>query len=115
MAGEETLATIRKRKAARTKQPKLLFPAHRARRFLRKGKFAKRIERNTPIALAAVVECLSLELLGLAAQITTKFGTKRIQPRHLSLAIQLDDDFREMLAKTTMAQGGVIPDFLKSR
>lgn len=112
MAGKETL-TVKRRKASRTKNPKLLFPAHRAHRFLRRGNFAKRIQRKASLALAAVVEYLTLELLGLAGQMATKFGAKRIQPRHLSLAIQLDDDFRQMLAKITMAQGGVIPQFLK--
>lgn len=99
------------RKISRRKQhqPKLLFPAHRARQFLRNGNYANRYGRNTPIALAAIIQYLTLEILDLTVKIALKFGRRRIQPRHLLLAIRMDDELNKILSHITVAQGGVIP------
>lgn len=105
---------IRKQsRTKRSKRPKLLFPAYLARRFLRNGDFAKRIGKRTPVALAAVIEYLALEMLGLSGMIAVKMGAKRIQPRHILLAIRLDDEMNELLSHITVAHGGVLPNSSK--
>lgn len=97
-----------KRKTKR-RTAQLLFPAHRARKFLKDGKYTTRVRRDTAVTLAAVTQYLTIELLGLSEEIAKKLGNKRIQPRHLYLAIQLDDEFNALLSHTTIAQGGVLP------
>lgn len=97
-----------KRKTTRRNSP-LLFPAHLARRFLRKGKYAHRIRRKAGVSLAAVIQYLTIELLGLSGQIAVKLGAKRISPRHIFLAMHLDDEFKELCSHIIMAQGGTMP------
>lgn len=101
-----------RRKTSRSKYPKLLFPAHRVRRFLRNGKYTKRIGRNAPLALAIVVEYLISELLSLSGEIAKKFNVKRITPHHLLLAIRTDYELNKLLSHITIAQGGVVPENL---
>lgn len=98
-----------KRNVSRTKQPRLLFPAHLARRFLKHGKYSTRIGRNASVALAAVVEYLTLELLGLSGMIAVKLEASRIRPRHLLMSIRLDDELNELLSHITIPNGGVLP------
>lgn len=91
------------------KQNKLLFSSRRVRQFLERGEYTHRIGRAAPIALAAVLQYLTSELLGLSGEITKKFKGRRIQPRHLLLAIRMDDDLNNLLRDTTIANGGVLP------
>lgn len=101
-----------RRKTSRSKYPKLLLPAHRVHRFLRNGEYTDRISRKASLALAVIVEYLASELLSLSGKIVKKFNVKRITPRHLFLATQMDSELKELLSSTTIAQGGVLPDFL---
>ena len=102
--------SLRKIKQKRTRTiSNLLFPAHRARKFLKDGKYAKRVGRNTSVTLAAVTQYLIIEMLALSWEIALRLGNKRIQPRHLLLAIQLDEEFSALLSHTTIVQGGVVP------
>lgn len=108
MSDHDDSVTKIKRKTTRRKTGLLFQPRH-ARKFLQRGKYAKRMRRNTPIALAAVTQYLAIEVLRLSGDIATKFGAKRIQPRHLFLAVHLDDEFNRLLSHITMAQGGAMP------
>lgn len=102
--------SLRQIKSKRThKISNLLFSAHRARKFLKDGKYTKRIGRDTSVTLAAVTQYLTIEMLTLSWEIALRLGNKRIQPRHILLAIQLDDEFSALLSHTTIAQGGVVP------
>lgn len=48
-----------------------------------------------------------LELAGNAARDNKK---KRINPRHLSLAIRNDEELNDLLKGVTIAEGGVLPN-----
>lgn len=99
-----------KKPTRRGKKERLLFvPIQRVRRHLIEHNFANRIARDTPIALIAVLEYLTTELLTLAAKIAIKSKANRITPRHIQLAIRLDSEFDELLQWTTIADGGVLP------
>lgn len=113
MSSKQNSVMKTRRKASRAKQTKLLFPAHRVRRFLQHGNYTKRIGQKAPIALAAVLEYLITEVLGLSGQIAKKFKTKRIQPRHLLLAIRMDDELNQLLQHIIVVQGGVSPKISK--
>lgn len=115
MSSKQNAIVKTQRRTSRRKQTKLLFPAYRVRRFLHDGNYTKRIGRNAPAALAAVLEYLMIEILGLSGRIAKKFKSKRIQPRHLLLAIRLDDELNELLQHVIVAQGGVLPNIPKRR
>lgn len=113
MSSKQNSIVKTRQKTSRRKQTKLLFPAYRVRQFLQDGNYTKRIGQNTPVALAAVLEYLMMEILGLAGEIAKKFKLKRIRPRHLLLAIRLDDELNELLQHVIVAQGGVKPNIPK--
>lgn len=98
------------KKSSSKKRSKLVFvPIQRVRRHLIEYNYANRIAKHAPIALIAVLEYLTTELLTLAAQIATKSKSNRIKPRHIQLAVRLDSEFNELLQWTTIADGGVLP------
>lgn len=114
MSDQPNLVPKTRRKTSRTKQPKLLFPVYRAHRFLQNGMHMQtnRIGRKAPLALAVIVEYLASQLLSLSGEIAKKFNVKRITPRHLLLAIRMDNELNKLLSDITIAQGGVMPTFL---
>lgn len=93
----------------RSQRAGLNFPVGRIHRVLRNGNFADRIASGTSVYLAAVMEYLVAEVLELAAKAAVDNRKSRIIPRHLTLAIQGDEELRRLLASVTIAQGGVLP------
>lgn len=110
MANEKSKQKNGVKKSSPKKRSKLVFvPVQRVRRHLIEHNYANRISRNTPIALIAILEYLTTELLTLAGQIATKSKSNRIRPRHIQLAIRLDSEFDQLLQWATIADGGVLP------
>ncbi|CAN0881513.1 Probable histone H2A.4, partial [Linum grandiflorum] len=93
----------------------LQFPIGRIGRYLKKGRYSKRIGTGAPVYLAAVLEYLAaevnkicvLELAGNAARDNKK---SRIIPRHVLLAVRNDEELGKLLAGVTIAHGGVLPN-----
>eukprot|EP00061_Rhincodon_typus_P000728 g12576.t1 len=68
----------------------LQFPVGRVHRLLRKGKYAERVGAGAAVYLAAVLEYLTAEILGLAGNTARDNKKTRIIPRHLQLAVRND-------------------------
>jgi len=94
---------------SRSKRAGLQFPVGRISRFLRKGRYGKRIAAGAPVYLAAVLEYLSAEILELAGNAARDNKRSRIIPRHLQLAIRNDEELNKLLGNVTVASGGVLP------
>jgi len=62
------------------------------------------------VYLAAVLEYLAAEVLELAGNAAKDNKKTRIIPRHIQLAIRNDDELNKLMANTTIADGGVIPN-----
>ncbi|KAM0891839.1 hypothetical protein ACQ4PT_026131 [Festuca glaucescens] len=92
----------RKKSVTRSVKAGLQFPVGRIGRYLKKGRYAKRVGTGAPVYLAAV-----LELAGNAARDNKK---SRIVPRHLLLAIRNDQELGRLLGGVTIAHGGVLPN-----
>ena len=88
----------------------LIFPVARCARLFRKGRYAERLASSTGPFVAAVLEYLTSEIIELAGNAAQEGKKKTISPRHLQLALRNDDELNKLLAATTIAAGGVVPN-----
>eukprot|EP00922_Rhytidocystis_sp_ex-Travisia-forbesii_P025286 GHVS01037115.1.p1 GENE.GHVS01037115.1~~GHVS01037115.1.p1 ORF type:complete len:128 (-),score=20.09 GHVS01037115.1:419-802(-) len=95
---------------SRSAKAGLQFPVGRVARFLKKGRYAKRVGAGAPVYLAAVLEYLCAEILELAGNAARDHKKSRIIPRHVQLAIRNDEELSKFLGKVTIASGGVMPN-----
>ena len=98
------------RPVSRSSKAGLQFPVGRIARFLKQGRFSERVGAGAPVYLAAVLEYLAAEVLELAGNAAKDNKKTRIVPRHIQLAIRNDEELNKLLANTTIASGGVLPN-----
>jgi len=112
MSGKGKSSTGRKKVKGTSKSAKagLQFPVGRIGRYLKKGRYAKRIGAGAPVYLAAVLEYLCAELLELAGNAAKDHSKTRIIPRHIQLAVRNDEELNKFLGGITIASGGVMPN-----
>jgi histone H2A len=101
-------------KQARTtasKRAGLTFPVGRVAKNMKRMKLSKRYGKGGPVYMAAVLEYLAAELLELGGNAARDNKVRRINPRHLTLAIRNDQELNKFIGKdTTIPNGGVIPN-----
>ena len=104
----------RGKKAAggKTKSAKagLTFPVGRLGRFLKKGRYAKRVGAGAPVYMAAVLEYVVAELLELSGNAAKDNKKTRILPRHIQLAVKNDEELNKFVGHATISSGGVMPN-----
>uniref|UniRef100_A0ACD5TYI8 Uncharacterized protein n=1 Tax=Avena sativa TaxID=4498 RepID=A0ACD5TYI8_AVESA len=100
----------RKKSVTRSVKAGLQFPVGRVGRYLKNGRYAKRVGTGAPVYLAAVLEYLAAEVLELAGNAAKDNKKSRIIPRHLLLAIRNDQELGRLLGGVTIAHGGVLPN-----
>ena len=100
------------KKKAQSKSAKagLTFPVGRIGRFLRKGRYAKRVGSGAPVYMAAVLEYLVAELLELSGNAAKDNKKQRIIPRHIQLAVKNDEELNKFVGRATISAGGVMPN-----
>ncbi|KAF9590937.1 hypothetical protein IFM89_000482 [Coptis chinensis] len=100
----------KKKSVSRSVKAGLQFPVGRLARFLKVGRYAKRVGTGAPVYLAAVLEYLAAEVLELAGNAARDNKKRTINPRHILLAIRNDEELGKLLAHVTIAHGGVLPN-----
>ncbi|KQK05873.1 probable histone H2A.4 [Brachypodium distachyon] len=100
----------KKKPVSRSVKAGLQFPVGRIGRYLKLGRYAKRVGTGAPVYLAAVLEYLAAEVLELAGNAARDNKRNRIIPRHVLLAIRNDEELGKLLAGVTIAYGGVLPN-----
>lgn len=95
---------------SRSSRAGLQFPVGRIARYLKQGKYAERVGAGAPVYLAAVLEYLAAEVLELAGNAAKDNKKTRIIPRHIQLAVRNDEELNKLMANTTIASGGVLPN-----
>lgn len=103
-------STLRRSPISRSERAGLTLPIGRIHKMLKKGNYANRIGAGAPVYLAGVLEYLVSEVTDLASQAAKDNNKKRITPRHLTMAIQRDEELKKLLSDVTIAQGGVMPN-----
>ena len=88
----------------------LIFPVGRCQRLIKQGRYATQVGVGAGIFSAAVLEYLTCEILELAGNAAEEHKKKTIAPRHLQLAIRNDEELNKVMAMSTIAMGGVLPN-----
>lgn len=86
----------------------LIFPVGRVHRQLKEGRYAQRISEFASIYLTAVLEYVAAEILELSGTAAKEEKLKRINPRHVMLAVRNDQEFEGLLRKVTIPQSGSV-------
>ncbi|GLJ46095.1 hypothetical protein SUGI_0970910 [Cryptomeria japonica] len=100
----------KKKSVSKSVKAGLQFPVGRVSRYLKKGRYAKRVGSGAPIYIAAVMEYLAAEVLELAGNAARDNKKNRIIPRHILLAVRNDEELGKLLGGVTIAHGGVLPN-----
>ena len=102
----------KKATGGKTKSAKagLTFPVARLGRFLKKGRYAKRVGAGAPVYMAAVLEYVVAELLELSGNAAKDNKKTRILPRHIQLAVKNDEELNKFVGHATISSGGVMPN-----
>ncbi|MED6118717.1 hypothetical protein PIB30_005189 [Stylosanthes scabra] len=103
-------ARQRKKSISKSAKAGLQFPVGRIARYMKNGRYSKRLGTGAPIYLAAVLEYLAAEVLELAGNAARDNKKNRINPRHVLLAVRNDDELAKLLQGVTIASGGVLPN-----
>ncbi|CAG9335032.1 unnamed protein product [Blepharisma stoltei] len=91
----------------------LIFPVGRILRIMKEGRLADRISDKSAVAIAAVLEYLSAEIIELAGDQAKEERVMKkhmIKPRHITLAIRADEELNELVGENVIIpMGGIIP------
>ncbi|XP_070491424.1 histone H2A.1-like [Chironomus tepperi] len=107
--GSNPIRKSKKKPVTKTVKSGLTLPVARIQRHLKSGNYADRIGSGAAVYLTAVLEYLVAEVLELAGNAMKDGNKRRINPRHICLAIKNDVELNELIGNACISEGGVIP------
>ena len=88
----------------------IIFPVGRVNSMFKRGRYSEQVGKGAGVFAAAVLEYLCREIVELAGNAAIEAKKARIVPRHIQLAIGNDEELNKVIAETTIAAGGVLPN-----
>ncbi|NXW88540.1 H2A1F protein, partial [Alopecoenas beccarii] len=110
--GKKTADLLLVPKKTKSAKAGLQYPVGRVYRLFKRGNYAERISPGAATCLAAVLEYLTIEIMGLAVTAAQENKKARVTPRHIQLAMRNDDELNESFSRVIIAEGGVLPNVL---
>merc|ERR1712072_1620601 len=89
----------------RSSRAGLTFPVGRLTRFLREGRYSKRVSPGAGIFMASVLEYLTAEVAELAGNACRDNKRKTINPRHIMLAVRNDEELSHLFQNVVIPGG----------
>ncbi|PAV62321.1 hypothetical protein WR25_12438 [Diploscapter pachys] len=117
-AGDKSLPEIEEEELQRTRKTKreskseragLVLPVARTWRYLKRQLIKRRIRLDAAIYLTAVLEYLIAEMLLVAGEAASDNDAKRITPRFVYLAAQLDEEILSLFKNVIIPDAGIVP------
>lgn len=104
-------ANIKRKKAIRkSARAGVLFPVGRLHRYLKKINPKRRVSMAASVYTAAVMEYLAAEVLELSGNAARDNHRTRVTPRHVFLAVAIDEELKKLLKNVIISQGGNLPN-----
>lgn len=88
----------------------MVFPVGRIHRKLKKGNYSDRVGEGASVFMAGVLEYLTAELSELAGNTSHANNKRRINPRHIMLAVHKDEELSKLFEHVTISEGGIVPN-----
>ena len=76
---------------------------------MKRDRLSTRVGKSSAVVMTAIMEYVCSELLDLSGSQADEAGKKRINNRHIQLAIQNDDELLKIFGGAIIFQGGVKP------
>ena len=107
----------KKSKGAQAKKPNvtgaakahIVMPPARIMRMMRRDRLQQRIGKSSAVFMAGVLDYICSEILECSGDVAETAGKKRINPRHLKLAIANDEELTKLTIGSIIHEGGVKP------
>lgn len=95
---------------SRSAKAKLEFSVSRTEKHIRSNIQCKKMNQDTPVFLAAVLEYLVAEILELAGNLATDSNRVRIIPRDIMMVISNDEEHNHIFKHVTIPYAGIQPN-----
>jgi histone H2A len=102
---------VKRKKAIRkSARAGVLFPVGRLHRYLKRINPKRRVSMGASVYTAAVMEYLAAEVLELSGNAARDNHRSRVTPRHVFLAVAIDEELKKLLKNVIISQGGNLPN-----
>ncbi|XP_054713649.1 histone H2A-beta, sperm-like [Uloborus diversus] len=100
---------------SKSQKAELIMPVARVKAMLKVGKFGNRVSDKAAVFMTATLEYLITEILELSINCARSDGVKRIQPRHVNIALKTDPEYSAIFNHAGIKGSTMIPKQINSR
>ena len=99
----------RKKPVTGASKAQITIPPARIMRMMRRDRLSQRIGKGAAIFMAGVMDYIASEILECSGDVALGSNKKRINPRHIKLALANDEELIKLTAGSIIHEGGVKP------